>query len=174
MTDAVRRLGPDDAAAFRAVRLEALRLHPDHFGASFEEEAALDEAEFARRLGAAPPAAVLGAFHGGALAGIAGLMVFGAARLRHKGLVWGVHVRPAARRGGLGRALMAGLAAQARAHGIEQLQLGVAVDNAPARALYAACGYVPYGLEPAALRLGPGRYIDEVLMLRDLRLDHAL
>ena len=46
----MRQLGAGDAAAFRALRLEALRLHPEAFGAAWEEEAALDDAAFAARL----------------------------------------------------------------------------------------------------------------------------
>jgi ribosomal protein S18 acetylase RimI-like enzyme len=166
----VRRLEPEDAEAFRAIRLEGLRLHPEAFGATLEEEQALDLAEFARRLAPPPPGAVFGAFEAGALHGIAGLIRYAdAARLRHKATVWGMHVLPEARARGLGKALLAALAAHARASGVELLQLGVAADNAPARALYAGAGYVPFGLEPAALRLGPGRYVDEVLMALDLR-----
>jgi hypothetical protein len=36
----VRELGVADADAFRDIRLEALRLHPDAFGSSYEPEAA--------------------------------------------------------------------------------------------------------------------------------------
>lgn len=166
----VRRLGPEDAQAFRAARLEGLRLHPEAFGATFEEEAGLDIAAMAHRLVPPPPGAVFGAFACGALHGVAGLTRYASAvRLRHKATVWGMHVLPAARGRGLGKALLQAIAAHARASGIEILQLGVAVDNAPARALYAAAGYVPYGQERAALRLGPGRYVDEVLMALDLR-----
>ena len=34
----IRLLAPDDAAAYRALRLRALREHPDAFTSSFEEE----------------------------------------------------------------------------------------------------------------------------------------
>ncbi|MBN8899303.1 MAG: GNAT family N-acetyltransferase [Rhodospirillales bacterium] len=34
----MRRIGPEDAAAFRALRLAALAAHPEAFGSSLEEE----------------------------------------------------------------------------------------------------------------------------------------
>lgn len=36
----VRRLGQADAEAFREIRLEGLRIHPEAFGASWREEQA--------------------------------------------------------------------------------------------------------------------------------------
>jgi ribosomal protein S18 acetylase RimI-like enzyme len=171
MAHAVRILGPADAAAFRAIRLEALRLHPEAFGASLEEEAARDSAAFAARLAPAPPGAVFGAFGGdagAALLGTAGLHVDRALKSRHKGLVWGVHVRPEARGRGLGAALLAAVVAHAREAGLERLHLAVGTENAPARALYDAAGFVPWGLERRALRLGPGRHVDEEHRVLDL------
>ena len=38
----IRRLGHDDAAAFRVVRLEALQAHPEAFGADFQDETAAE------------------------------------------------------------------------------------------------------------------------------------
>ena len=46
----VRMLGKDDATAFRRVRLEALRLHPEAYTASYEDEAQLNLAQFTERL----------------------------------------------------------------------------------------------------------------------------
>ena len=46
----VRLLGPADAAAYRALRLDALQRHPCAFRASFDEEAGQALAEFAARL----------------------------------------------------------------------------------------------------------------------------
>lgn len=165
----VRRLGAEDVAAYRELRLAALRLHPDAFGASLDEEAALDHAGHAARLSPVPPGVVLGAFEDAALVGMAGIAGCTAARLRHKALLWGVHVRPASRRRGIGRVLLAAVESHARASGIELVQLGVNITNHAARALYAACGYRVYREEHGALRLGPGRYVDEELRVLDLR-----
>jgi ribosomal protein S18 acetylase RimI-like enzyme len=169
MVVTVRQLGAGDAAAFRALRLEALRLHPEAFGAAWEEEEALDTAAFAARLTPPPPGAVFGAVEDGALLGALGLRAERGLKHRHKALVWGMHVRPEACGRGIGRALLDAVAAHARAEGIERLHLAVGLENAAARRLYAAAGYEAYGLEREALRLGPGRYVDEEMRVLDLR-----
>lgn len=63
-------------------------------------------------------------------------------------------VLPALRRQGLGRRLLAGFEAAARAAGAAEAFLEVAEDNAPARALYAAAGWAPAGRRPGYY--GPG------------------
>lgn len=168
---ALRRLTGADAATWRALRLEALRGHPEAFGAALEDEAERPVAAVAALLDRAPPDAVFGAFGpgGGSLLGAAGMEVMRGAKQRHKALLWGLHVRPDARGQGLARALVAAVVAAARAAGIEQLQLGVGEANAAALALYRGAGFQPYGIERGALRLGPGTYVDEVLMALDLR-----
>ena len=56
-----------------------------------------------------------------------------------------IAVRPAARRGGTGTALLAAYEREARNRGAETLFLEVAEDNAPARALYARAGWSEVG-----------------------------
>jgi ribosomal protein S18 acetylase RimI-like enzyme len=87
---------------------------------------------------------------------------------RHKALVWGMYVAPEARGRGIGRALLAGVIAQARAWpGVEQLQLGVMTENAAARALYRSVGFEVFGVERRSLRVGT-RDLDEEHMVLDL------
>ncbi|MGE0713205.1 MAG: N-acetyltransferase family protein [Planctomycetota bacterium] len=68
-----------------------------------------------------------------------------------------LYVRPAARRRGVGRALLAALAAEVRRRGGARLDLSVLDWNQPARDVYAALGFEhkhdwrPYRLEGAAL-----------------------
>lgn len=70
-------------------------------------------------------------------------------------------VAPEARRGGLGRALVARFAAAAQARGATECFLEVAADNAPARGLYAGLGWVEAGRRPRYY--GTGR---DALILR--------
>lgn len=170
---ALRALTRDDAEAFRALRLEALRLNPGAFGISVAEWEGLSAEALATRIPAGPPGVILGAFAETSgrseLVGIAGLQVGEAAKQRHKGLVWGVYVMPSWRRRGVAFALIDGLIAHARGcDGLEILHLSVAGDNGAARALYESRGFVAYGRERHALKLGPGDYRDEDLMARDL------
>lgn len=155
---ALRRLGAPDAAAYRALRLEGLATHPEAFGASWEDEAARPLAWFAERL---ERNAVFGGWAGGgpALDGVAGFLVPEAAKLRHKGVLWGMYVRPPARRAGVAAALLARVLDHARGE-VEEVRLSVVATNAAAVRLYREAGFEAYGLERRALQVA-GRYYDE-------------
>jgi ribosomal protein S18 acetylase RimI-like enzyme len=161
----IRRLGPEDATGYRALRLEALRGEPTAFGASAEEEAAQPLARFAARLSSS---VVLGALADGALVGTAGYYLADGAKSAHIGFVVGVWVTPAARRAGHARALLAGLVEHAARDGLLVLRLSVGTGNAPAIALYRSAGFEIYGTERAALCVD-GVFVDEHLMERYLR-----
>ena len=174
---------------YRPLRLEALRRHPEAFGAALEEEE--QGGDLARMIGA-PPNLTLGGFANcapvgsaigatvssalgatigsgkGALVGSAGLVVSPKRKLRHKGHVVGVYVAPEWRRTGLARALMQGLIHAARAQGLLLLTLSVTAGNEAARRLYSGVGFTVYGVEPLSLRLGDD-FLDERLLA--LRLD---
>ena len=162
----VRRLGPEDAAAFQRLRLEALARDPCAFAASHDEEAEQDLADVAARLERQP---VFGGFASGALLGVAGFAVPPQAKKRHKGLLWGVYVREAARGRGLGRALVLAVIGHARTH-VVQLHAAVVTTNDAARRLYRSLGFTTYGLKPRGLACA-GRYVDQELMV--LPLDRA-
>jgi GNAT superfamily N-acetyltransferase len=158
----VRLLGAGDAAAYRALRLDALRRHPSAFRASLEEEAGHSIEELAARLAAD---AIFGGFCDGALRGLAGLEIAQARNKRHKGTLFGVYVCPERRRAGLGAALVTSVIEHARSR-VEQLHAAVVTTAAPARALYRKLGFVPYGLEPRGLKVGDQYFDQELLVLR--------
>lgn len=165
---AVRRLAAADAAAYRELRLEGLAAHPDAFAASWEDEAARPLSWFAERL---ERNAVFGAWVAAAgdaaMGGVAGLLVPEAAKLRHKGVLWGMYVRSGARGAGLGGALVARVLGHARGV-VEEVRLSVVASNLSAIRLYEAVGFERYGLERRALKVA-GRHHDEALMA--VRLD---
>jgi ribosomal protein S18 acetylase RimI-like enzyme len=159
----VRRLTADDAAPYRDIRLEALRLAADAFASTFEAENAKPTSWFAERLGGSH---VLGAFRAEGLVGIASLVILQSAKMAHKGHLVGMYVRPEARRGGVGRRLVEAIIEKARGH-VEVIQLTVVAGNEEARRLYAGLGFEEYGFEKKALKSGD-RYFDEILMAKDL------
>jgi ribosomal protein S18 acetylase RimI-like enzyme len=159
----IHRLGPDDAAPFQALRSEGFTRFPRQFRYAPEDEDGVSVAETERRLG---EQFVAGAFVEGALAGIAGFSRFAGRKLRHKGLLWGMYVRPEAQGAGLGRALVEAVLRHAREE-VELVQLTVMDGNPRARRLYERCGFVEYGREPAAVK-ADGEYLDEVLMIKRL------
>jgi len=82
--------------------------------------------------------------------------------------VLNVAVSPAARRAGVGAALMRAAARHARAEwSAATLYATVASTNAPARALYARCGYAEAG--EAAPGVGGGELGREILLRADAR-----
>lgn len=164
----VRRLLPPEAALYRDIRLEGLRLRPDAFGSTLAEESGEPLSWFAERL---DKSAVLGAFAGEELLGVAGFFAWESVKEAHKGVLWGMYVRPAARGAGIGRRLAEAVIAHARQR-VEILELRVVAGNEEARRLYAALGFVEYGIEKNSMKQD-GRYWDEVLMAKPLVPDEA-
>ena len=158
---AIRRLTGADAPLFRALRMAALADHPEAFGNAPEDEAAIPIAETARRLDDDP---VFAAFRGDDLVGVAGFLAERKVKLRHKGMLWGMYVRPDARGQGVADRLIDAVLDHARGR-VETVLLKVAGSNASARRLYERKGFLAFGREPRALKLGE-RYEDEVLMAR--------
>ena len=164
----IRRLAVPDIDEFWALRLRALRDHPEAYGRSYEETRDTPLAEVRRRFAAdwaSADAVVVGAFAGGRLVGIVGLRRHEPRRERHKAMIWGVYVAPEVRGRGIARALLAEALAQARAMpGVEQVQLAVGSRSPQARGLYAAFGFEPFGVERQAIKHGDA-YVDEEHMV---------
>jgi RimJ/RimL family protein N-acetyltransferase len=161
----VRRLETDDVASYRELRLEGLKSHPEAFGASWEDEAGKPHSWWAERLEANT---VLGGWiDSSPLLGVAGFHVQGATKHRHKGILWGMYVRPQARGSGLAASLVQRVIEHAESL-VEQICLTVVASNAAAHRLYSAAGFEQYGLERRGLKVGDV-YYDEVLMALPLR-----
>jgi hypothetical protein len=82
----IRKLESSDAEVFRHLRLEALTVAPEAFGASYEEDASLSLETIRARLSASPNV-VFGAFADHGLIGMAGFAVYDRVKARHKGLL---------------------------------------------------------------------------------------
>jgi RimJ/RimL family protein N-acetyltransferase len=162
----VRRLAPSEGAAYREIRLEALRTNPEAFGSTYRAESMRPPEHFSERVASCP---VFCAFRDAEIVGMAGFLGREGAKDAHKGYLWGMYVRSGARNAGVGRKLAHAVIDYARQH-VEVLQLDVVSENEAARRLYASLGFVEYGIERKALKQG-GRYYDEVLMAKDLTAD---
>lgn len=159
----IRRLEPAEGAAYREIRLEALRLNPEAFGSTYEAERVRPLEHFSERVAGCP---VFGAFRGAEIVGMSGFLGREGVKDAHKGYLWGMYVQPGARNAGVGRKLAEAVIDYARRH-VEVLQLDVVSENEAARRLYASLGFVEYGIERRALKQH-GRYYDEILMAIDL------
>ncbi len=164
----IRRLTPDDAAAFRALRLQGLADHPDAFTSTVADwdlplEAYIERIEAGH---------VIGGFDAGtgALLGHVFLATHVATGLktRHKCELWSVYVSPEARGRGLAEAMIVHVIDLARSLGFAWLKLQVGEHNVAARKTYERLGFVVFGREEDYLRLPDGRSIDELLMQKRL------
>ena len=169
---AVRSLAPADAAQYRALRLRALREHPQAFTSSFEEEQARPLDWSAQRLAASaerPHDFFLGAFAHGALLGMLGLQGRYRPKERHNASVVGMYVAPELAGQGAGTALLRELITRAGAcEDLEQIDLTVTEGNGRAQGIYERCGFTVCGTLPRAIKVGD-RYYGKVHMVLRLR-----
>ena len=156
----IRRLVSSDAPAYRALRLRALRDHPEAFTSSYEEDVTQGIAHAERRLAAALSGRFWGAFLDGQMVGMVGLDRETRAKNRHKGVVVGMYVAPEQARMGIARVLMDALLQDAQQEGLELLVLTVTSGNHGAENLYFESGFQSFGMEPRAIKV-QNRYFDK-------------
>jgi len=162
----IRRLTAADAVAYRQIRLDALRLHPEAFSAAYEDETTLNMEQVVERL--TTTVTMFGAFaETGGLVGMVGLRLNRGAKVRHKADLISMFVDAAHRGSGVSRRLVEAVIAGAREAGAVELQLFVTAGNAPAQRMYRDMGFTVFGVERRALKVG-GRFYDQELMALDL------
>ena len=161
----VTRLQSSDATQYRRLMLEAYELAADAFTTTAEERAAEPDSFWVMRI--ADPtglSAAFGAFEEQELIGTVALEFSAKPKTRHKALVIGMYVAPAARGTGAGRALLAAAVECAKAkEGVLLLTLSVTEGNEPAINLYRTAGFRAFGVEPMAI-LTPSGYKGKVHM----------
>ncbi|WP_256077420.1 GNAT family N-acetyltransferase [Massilia sp. YIM B04103] len=158
----IKRLSADDAEAFQALRIFALREAPLSFGSSYEEEV---ERPLASTVGFLSSVAIFGAFADGALIGTTALKREERRKEQHRAAVVGVYVHPQQRGRGVARDLARAVLAHARSlPGLRLLVLEVTETNAPAIAFYESLGFQRCGLLPEAMCVD-GAYYGQVQMV---------
>ena len=161
----IRRLQRDDASIFTDIRLEGLALHPEAFGASYEEELNHTLTQVGDRI---EGNVVIGGFaNDGMLIGVAGVARSKGAKMRHIASIWGVYVRQQARGTGLSHSLMAAALEEARVN-CRSIRLSVASSNVAGIRLYESFGFRTWAIDTEALKVGD-TYYDEILMRLDTR-----
>ena len=167
----IRQLGIADAAAYHALRLRMLKIHPDAFTSSYEEDVEKPLSWVEQRLAPGPVAPddfVLGAFDAGdQLVGSIGFNVEGRAKQRHKGFIFGMYVAPEHVARGIGRALLERCIERARRETrVEQINLTVTASNERARKLYESAGFTAFGIEERAIKVGDTYFAKAHMVLR--------
>jgi|ERR1700687_4875635 len=157
----IRRLDVGDLAALQALRREALVRHPLAFLVCVEEDLLLDPVLGREALTNAKVSAVFGGFVGVRLVGMVGVHRQERRKIQHRAVIWGMYVTAAARRTGIGRALLAAAVEHARTwSGVIQVELSVSEAAIAARRLYESAGFQCWGQEPRALHWEQ-RFADE-------------
>ncbi|PKH77399.1 GNAT family N-acetyltransferase [Pseudomonas sp. Choline-02u-1] len=163
----IERLDASHALAYRELMLEAYDLHPQAFTSSVRERAVMPLSWWEGRL-TSKFDVVLGAFEDGKLAGIVGLAFEPREKARHKATLFGMYVSTDFRQHGLGFALVQAAVGEAQKNlALKVLQLTVTAGNDAAFNLYQRCGFIQYGLEPLAVRVGE-EYYDKIHMWREI------
>jgi ribosomal protein S18 acetylase RimI-like enzyme len=161
----IRRLQRDDASIFRDIRLEGLALHPEAFGASYEEELDHTLSQVGDRI---ESNVVIGGFaNDGTLVGVVAVARSKGAKMRHIASIWGVYVRRQARGSGVSRSLMAAALEEARVN-CRSIRLSVTSTNIAGIRLYESFGFSTWAVDTEALKVGD-TYYDEILMRLDTR-----
>ncbi|TFY92721.1 GNAT family N-acetyltransferase [Pseudomonas kairouanensis] len=164
----IRPLVASDAQAYRALMLEAYGVYPQAFTSSVAERAAMPLSWWEKRL-ESPLDHLLGAFDADDLVGIVGLAFEPREKARHKVTLFGMYVNAGHQQQGLGRRLVEAALDEARKQPrLKLIQLTVTAGNDAAFALYQRCGFIQYGLEPLAVRVGV-EYFDKIHMWRELK-----
>ncbi|MED5594204.1 GNAT family N-acetyltransferase [Janthinobacterium sp. P210006] len=138
----VRPLTPDDARAYRALRLAGIAELPATFCTTHAAESGLPLAQIAQRLRATAHQIIFGVFDGEQLIAMAGLRREPIAVVHDKASLWGVYVAPQGRGRGAGRQLVqAAIAHACTIPELGRVRLAVAQDNLAALTLYLSCGF---------------------------------
>lgn len=149
MEIAYRKLQPEDAGRYRALRLDCLKRFPEAFGSTYDEEAMLPKLRFEALIEeCASDSFMVGAFSDGILIGIAGFRRAERRKARHRGEIVQMYVDPIYRGQRIGESLLRMVIAMAfTLKGIEQVELGVVSNNVSAIALYEKIGFQICGIQ---------------------------
>lgn len=160
----IKQLQEQDWTLWKEIRLEAVKLHPEAFGGSYQEESLWEDEDFKKYL---VKNNIFGAFIENKLVGIAGFFQFPLQKLKHRGTLFSLYVKKENRGQGVADHLIKEIINHARQQ-VLQLHCTVTTDNNPAITLYQRYGFQIYGTEPRSIKVDDNFY-DEYLMV--LKLD---
>ena len=165
----IRRLRPDDAAAFKELRRDAVQDSPHSFYPNVDEVNDTPIGEFCAQLQQSEYSYVFGTFKENELVSIIGLRRDARAKVRHKANIWGVYTRPEHRGQGIARRMMETALETARSiPGIALVTLGVHTENTAAKALYTSFGFDTFGVERNSMHVN-GHYVHEEHMMLEFK-----
>lgn len=156
----IKKLSEKDWALWKDIRLEALKLHPEAYGTSYEEELVCSDEYFMQNL---INTDIFGAFSRNQLVGIAGFALNQHKKLKHKGILFTLYITEHYRGQGIANQLLETIIHHAQER-VLQLHCGVNTTNQQAIQLYQKHGFQIFGTEPRALKVN-GTFCDSHLMV---------
>ncbi len=166
MLPAAIRLVPSDNERYARFRRYMLAEAPWAFGATPEDDIALDLAYLESALAESENAifAVEAPNGSGELAAVAGILRRKNPKFAHRARLWGVFVDRQYRGRGMGRVVVSAAIAFAKSwNGVAYIDLGVSANAPEALALYQSLGFIQWGREPETTQYHDMRY-DEIFM----------
>jgi ribosomal protein S18 acetylase RimI-like enzyme len=157
----IKLLNQMDWQAWRQLRLEALKNVPEAFASSFEEESNWPDQEFQICLDRSN---IFGAFNSSELIASVAFYSLDLIKTKHRGVVWGMYVKPEYRGRGIASQLMESVITYAKSR-VMQLHLSCVTTNQTAIAFYQKHGFTIYGTEPNSLKID-NKFYDEHLMVK--------
>jgi RimJ/RimL family protein N-acetyltransferase len=165
------RLGTEeDAPAYRDLRLEALRNHPEAFSSDYAAGLAKPLTYWAERLKpnvTDNTVMIYFAVHDRQLIAMCGIAREDSPKIKHIASIVSMYVQPDWRGFRIAEGLMAACLDWARARQVKIVKLAVVTTNSAAIRCYSRNGFQVYGVEPQALYYD-GVYYDELLMARTI------
>ena len=147
-----QKLEPVDSKQYRNIRLESLKLHPESFGSTFEEQSKLPKLMFEKAIEQpVDDRFVIGAFDQQVLIGICGFVPFvldNNPDLGKTGAIIQMYVKPAYSGRKIGLNLVKAVIQEAfKISDLEQIVLGVQEGNVRAIRIYEQAGFLTYKTE---------------------------
>jgi ribosomal protein S18 acetylase RimI-like enzyme len=157
-TATFRRLGPADLSAYKALRDDSLRQHPDAFSFDLETEQQRSPESYLGRLGLVEPLGgtfLLGAWsHKNQLVGCICCERSTIVKTRHRAEIFGLFVRQECSDRGIGSSLVREAIQTAReAISLKMITAIVTATDERVVKIYEDAGFSKYGLLPKALRV---------------------
>lgn len=164
----IRHVCEADAEQYRALRLKALREHPEAFGADYVLNEARPIAYWTNLIRQAEQEEtqrrIFVAEHEGKICGMMVIMRADSPKTAHNCNIYSVYIDPSLRGQGVASRLMEACLAWAKQQALRLVKLSVVASNASALQLYLRHGFTVYGVEPEALCID-GSYYDELLLV---------
>ncbi|MBN1429551.1 MAG: GNAT family N-acetyltransferase [Anaerolineae bacterium] len=164
----IRPAQETDYQTYRELRLEALRNHPEAFGADYAANAEQPMTFWTERLRSlGSNNMIYFAVHNEALVGMGGIYRGNSQKTQHSATIVSVYVQPEWRGLKIAEGLVFRCIEWGRTQRAAIVKLTVSATNTTAIRVYSRCGFAVYGIEPQTICLD-GIMYDGLLMSRHI------